>query len=205
MSWLGDSSDSPFKAVFLGPEGTPARDALDAANSGVDDSTLKGYGERLAQAHAPGAGYADGVTTSNAAKNLIGNLQGTINGQSPSFAQQLLRQQTQQNTANAFGNAALGNGGNSALALRHAQDVAAQSNQAAAGQAGMLRAQEIAQAQGALGGVLGQQVGDQLKGEQNAIQGLGAPLDIEAKNKAAQLQFYGGVGGGGLGALGSLL
>jgi hypothetical protein len=203
MAWYDGNG---FKTVFLGPSGTPVRDALDAARSGIDNSALKDYGNQLAAAHQPGAGYANAATTAQAATGLIRSLQGTINGQTPSFAQQLLRQQTGQNTANAFGNAAQGiNGGNSALALRHAQDVAAGANQQAAMQGAQLRAQEIANAQGALGGLLNQQTGAQLKGQEVALQGLQAPLDIEAKNKAAQMQFYGGIGGGAGSALTSLI
>jgi hypothetical protein len=87
-------------------------------------------------------------------EQLAQNLFGTLKGNTPSVAQQQLQQTTQGNVANAYALAASGR--YNPAAARMAADNAAAVNQQAAGQGAMLRAQEIQNAQGQLGNVLGQ-------------------------------------------------
>lgn len=86
-------------------------------------------------------------------QQLIGNLFGTMNGQTPSVAQQQLQQTTQGNVANAYAMAQSGR--YNPAAARMAANNAASVNQQAAGQGALLRAQETQNAQGMLGNVLG--------------------------------------------------
>lgn len=130
--------------------------------------------------------------TSPALAGLAGSYQDTINGITPSLALQALHEQTGNNIANAYGNAAGGvTGGSALLALRHAQDIASGLNQQATGQAAMARAQELNDARAGLGGLLSDQGKAQLTRQNLALEALRAPLDVEAKNKAAQAAVNG--------------
>jgi Chaperone of endosialidase len=87
--------------------------------------------------------------------NLIGQLQGTIAGTSPSVAAIMLRQETERNIASQYALGAAASAQNSGLAQRTAMINAANLNQQAIGQQALLRAQEIATAQGLLGTTAG--------------------------------------------------
>lgn len=86
-------------------------------------------------------------------QQLASNLFGTIAGNQPSVAQQQLQQNTQANVANAYAMAQSGSA--NPAAARQAAMNAGNINQQGAGNAALLRAQEIQNAQGMLGNVLG--------------------------------------------------
>lgn len=171
----------------------------------VDDSTLKAYAQSVAAATPVEAGYVDPATTAAAGGSLLQSYQDAINGRVPSVAMNALRQATAQNQANVLGTAGLNtSGGNSLLALRQAIDTQGRAGQKAAGDASMLRAKEIADAQAGESAFLNANMQAQNLGKQIALQALQAPLDIEAKNEAAKSQFYGGLFNGGMSALGQI-
>lgn len=107
-------------------------------------------------------------------QGLIGSLQGTIAGTNPSVAALMLRQETERNVANQYALAQAANGMNTGMAQRTAMINAADINQQAIGQKAMLRAQEIAAAQGQLGGVLGG-----ARGQDIDVSGQQARMDQE--------------------------
>lgn len=125
---------------------------------------------------------------SNQQQQLTGSLFGAINGQQPSVAQQQLQQTTQGNVANSYAMAGA-NLANNPAAARQAMESAAQTNQQAAGQGAQLRAQEITNAQGQLGGVLGQQQSQNLQANQVAQGYLGQQLQgAQSQSQALQNQ-----------------
>lgn len=171
----------------------------------VDDSALKAYAQSIADATPVEAGYVDPATTASAGGSLLQSYQDTISGRVPSVAMNALRQATAQNQSNVLGTAGLNtSGGNSLLALRQAIDTQGRIGQKAAGDASMLRAKEIADAQAGEAALLNSNMQAQNLGKQIAIQALQAPLDIEARNEAAKAQLYGGVLNSGMGALGQI-
>lgn len=100
---------------------------------------------------------------------LTNSLFGTLNGTQPSVAEAQLLNTTQQNVGNQFGMAQTG--GNNPANLRAAMTNAGNINANAASAAAMLRAREVADAQGALGNVRGQDM--QLYGQTSgALQGF---------------------------------
>jgi hypothetical protein len=92
--------------------------------------------------------------TRAAQNQLAGSLQATANGQGPSVAQELLRQQTVANINNQASAAQSAHGAARLAALRNASMTGAQIQQTANSQATAARAQEIATAQGNLGNTL---------------------------------------------------
>lgn len=130
-------------------------------------------------------------------RQLAGSLFGTLAGKTPSLAQQQLNQSTQGNVANAYAMSQSGNGG--PMAAKLAADRAASVNQTAAGQGAMLRAQEVQNAQGQLGGLLGGMRQQDMTGTMAAMGGLGgidstmlnARMSQEAQQQNA---FYGTAG-----------
>lgn len=172
---------------------------------------------RLAQADPMRRAYqqsyenASGAMDPNAQKEwrggqqqLAGNLLGTLNGTQPSVAQQQLQNTTQGNVANAYAMAAASP--NNAGAARMAANNAGAINQQAAGQGALLRAQEVQNAQGQLGGVLSgarqQDIGAYGQAGQLGLASLGGLGDINKTmmqgriNQESQQQnaFYGTAG-----------
>lgn len=91
--------------------------------------------------------YGNGVTSA------FDSYKNTLNGTAPSFAETMLKQQTQNNIANQYGMAASQRGRDPAASYRQAMSNTAAINQQAAGQGSMLRAQELEQARtGLIGG-----------------------------------------------------
>lgn len=164
-----------------------------------------------------------GAQQSQLANMLLNQAQG--NG--PSIAQNQLNQATNQNIAQGAGMIGSQRGLNPALAARMILNNTAAQNQAAAGQAAGLRAQEQLGALGSLGNVLGQQRGQdisqslgqvqsglgqvgtlgQLQNTQNAarIQSQQGADQINAGVEEANAKRGGGVLGGLLNAAGGAL
>jgi hypothetical protein len=93
--------------------------------------------------------------TRDAQNQLAGSLQNTANGQGPSVAQELLRQNTAANINQQNSAAQSMHGAARLAALRNASMTGAATQQTANSQAAALHGQEIASAQGNLGNVLG--------------------------------------------------
>jgi len=89
-------------------------------------------------------------------QGLAGSLQGTINGTTPSVAALMLRNATDNAVSNQYALAQAANGMSAGQAQRQAMLGAANLNSQSIYQQALLRAQEIATAQGQLGGVLDQ-------------------------------------------------
>jgi hypothetical protein len=87
---------------------------------------------------------------------LAQQLAAQTQGQGPNPAQQQYQQNVQQNVANAQGLISSQRGLNPALAARMGVNAAAQANNQAAGQSGILQAQQQLAAQQQLGGLYGQ-------------------------------------------------
>jgi hypothetical protein len=121
---------------------------------------------------------------------LAQSLFGTLSGQTPSVAEQQLRQSTDRNIANAYAMAQSGR--YNPAASRQAAMNAGLANQQGAGQAAMLRAQEIANTQGMLGSLLGGARGQDISNfaTQNQVaQGyLGQNLDAARAQMGGQMQ-----------------
>lgn len=114
---------------------------------------------------------------------LAQSLQGTIAGQTPSVAQIQQGQAFDRIGAQQAGlAAAMGRGGNQALAMRTAMQNQGNAQAQAASQAALLRAQETATAQGQLGGLLGQ-----VQGADVSVAGQNAQLSQGANQTNAQL------------------
>lgn len=117
---------------------------------------------------------------------LAQSLQGTLAGTTPSVANEQLKQATDTNIANAYAMAQAGR--NNPAAARMVANQAGALSQQGAGQGAMLRAQEIANAQGQLGGVLGGMRGQDLGAYQTLQQGMLGALGQQAGLNTAQLQ-----------------
>lgn len=135
-------------------------------------------------------GYDQQLQSRQGHMDYIDMLQSSARGEAPSVAQGQLRQATDANISNAYSMAASSRGGSYALAMRTAQQQAAQANQAAAAQAATLRAQEIHAAQMALGNAWAQQraqdmgvMGSQLDAYMGVQQG-----DLQARMQRADLR-----------------
>ncbi len=122
-------------------------------------------------------------------QQLADQLFGTISGNTPSVAQEQLKQNTQSNIANAYALAQSGryNPGAARMAATNAGNI----NQQSAGNAALLRAQEIQGAQGMLGGVLGgargQDIGN-FQAQNAATQGyLGQNLQAAGMQQQGQI------------------
>jgi hypothetical protein len=124
-------------------------------------------------------------------EGLIGSLRDTIAGKSPSVAAIQLRQTMDQNVANQYALAQASTAQNAGESQRQAMINAAGINQTAIGQGALLRAQEIANAQGQLGtnlaGVSGQDVG--VAATQAQLQQQVALANQSATNTGAQAQL----------------
>lgn len=204
--WLNDPGASLLykltgRREILDPIGTIKDEILPH----VDDSALKAYANSIAGNTPTEAGFVDPTVTAAAGGNLLQSYQDAISGRQPSVAMNALRQATAQNQANTLGTAGLNtSGGNSLLALRAAIDAQGRAGQKAAGDASMLRAKEISDAQAGEAALLNSNMQAQNMAKQLAVQALQAPLDIEAKNEAAKAQLYGGIINGGMGAIGQI-
>lgn len=119
-------------------------------------------------------------------QQLVGNLFGALTGNQPSVAQQQLQNTTQSNVANAYAMAAANP--NNAGAARMAVNNAGAINQQAAGQGAMLRAQEMQNAQGMLGNVLGGMRGQDTGAYQALQQGLLGNLGGQQQLQATRMQ-----------------
>lgn len=123
-------------------------------------------------------------------------------GTGPSMAQGLLQQATDQNInqAMALGAAQQGQGMGYAGALRNIADQSAQARQQGAGQAALLKNQEMLQGQNQLGGLLGTMAGQDL-GLAGAQANLNATTDmynsgVQTGNRDRLGNLIGGVGQG---------
>jgi len=117
-------------------------------------------------------------------EGLIGTLNDAISGKAPSVAALQLEQTRQNNAANQLGLAAKASGGgNTFLALQNAANQAGRINAQAGADAAVLRAKEIADARGQLGGVL-----DQARGGDITIGAKNADLSTGVNMKNAELQ-----------------
>lgn len=108
----------------------------------------------VANAQAANTNYGN---VNTAQTNLANQLQAQANGQGPNLAALQLAQATNQNNQQAAGAIASQRGMNPALAQRIISQQQAMNNQNAAGQSGVLRAQQQLAAESGLGNVLGQQ------------------------------------------------
>lgn len=102
--------------------------------------------------------------------SLAQQLQAQANGQGPNIAQLQLQQATNRNIAQGAGQIGSIRGINPALAARLIEQNTAAQSQQAAGQSGLMRAQQQLAAQQNLAGVYGQQAGEALGGGQLAGQ-----------------------------------
>lgn len=135
-------------------------------------------------------------------QDFVTQLQQAAQGQGPSAATAMLQQAQQANTAQANALAASQQGNiNAGLATRNAMQQAAQANQAATGQAQVMRNQEQLQARQMLGGQLGTMMGQGMAGQQ-AKDTLNA--NIEQKNVDAQNAVTNSVTGGLMGIAGGV-
>lgn len=134
--------------------------------------------------------------------NLMAQYQAQANGTGPSMAQGLLQQATDANInqAMALGAAQQGQGMGYAGALRNIADQSAQARQQGAGQAALLKNQEMLQGQNQLGGLLGTMAGQDigLAGQQA---NLGFAYDqlnsgIQLQNRDRLGNIIGGLGQG---------
>jgi len=130
---------------------------------------------------AGGAGPASGTIGQMSA--LSQSLEAAANGQGPNPALEQLRQTTSSNINNAAGMAASARGVNPALAARMAVDTAGSENQAAAGQAATLSAEQQIAARQQLGqnlqGTVGAQLGQQAAG--TSLLGTAGGLDLSSQ------------------------
>lgn len=122
-------------------------------------------------------------------QGLVGSLQNTISNPNASSVAQIQQQQAfaQQMAQQQGLAAALGRGGNTALAMRTAMGNVGQLGAAQAGASALQRAQEVASAQGQLGNVLQQGAGNALNvagNNQNAQQSTNL-ANLQAQQQAA--------------------
>lgn len=142
--------------------------------------------QQLVSAYGQGFGQLQGQTPWQQQQGqLAQNLFGTINGQTPSVAEQQLQRTTQGNIANAYAMAAAAN---NPAAARTAADNAASANQMATGQGVELRAQEIQNAQGQLGNVLNQGQQGYLGQQQLGLGYLGGLGNVSGTQLGANIQ-----------------
>lgn len=142
--------------------GAPER-AVDAAGA------AKSYGN-VEDSIAKQKAFVDAINAANGIQNqssVFNQLQGVANGTGPNPAQTQLNQSTGQNVANtgALMASSRGASANPGLIARQAAQAGAGIQQNAAGQAATLEAQQRLGALGQLGGVAGQQVGEQIAGQ----------------------------------------
>lgn len=117
---------------------------------------------------------------------LAGDLLAASRGQGPSVAQEQLRQGTQANLAASVAAANSVRGPGAAAGAGQLLAGRANTGQQMAGQAALLRAEEVTQARGQLGGVLGQGRGQDLQGAEANLQ---AQQELQ-RQKDAMTQYY---------------
>jgi hypothetical protein len=173
-----------------------------------------------------GIGQQQQLQQQLAAQNGIGNqssvfnqLQGVANGQGPNPAAAMLNQQTGQNVANqaALMAGQRGAGANVGLEARQAAQQGANTQQQAVGQGATMQANQSLGALNQLGGIAGQQVGQQqaattglnqaVQGNQNALIGQIAGQNtanqaMAATNANNTAKAIGGLASGVAGAFG---
>lgn len=151
--WLSDNifgTQNNFKA--LGPDGKPINSVGQSGYQATDANLPQfNFADPMRQS------LANGQQNFNQQGDFISMLQGQANGQGPSVAQEMLRQQTQQNNQNASSMIASQRGMNPGLAQKMLLDQQANQNQQSVGQGALLRSQEMLGARGLLGSALGQQ------------------------------------------------
>jgi hypothetical protein len=136
---------------------------------------------------------------------LASQLLAQANGQGPNIANLQLQQATNQNNQSGAAAIASQRGMNPALAARIIANQTATNNQNAAGQSGVLRAQQQLAAQGAAANVLGQQAGEseanlgRLTQAQTAATSTNA--NIAGQNAQTNANLTGGILGGLSGGL----
>lgn len=148
------------------------------------NATSPVQGGTMQQANSQAAGGAGPASGTIGRQNMLSDqLTAAANGQGPSPAQEMLKQQTSQNINTAAGQAASSRGVNPALAMRSAVDSASTANQGAAGQAATLKANEQIAARQQLGQNLsatgGMQLGQQQAG--TGLLGTAGGLDLGAQ------------------------
>lgn len=232
-------------------QGQPGPYTPQAPNTGIMPMQSPGilgtnqYGVDQGNYNLPGFQYTSGAAINNQQAALQGGGAGSPQAQTegqqgmlsnalfnqmngtggPSVAQQQLSQSTQSNIANQFALAQAN--GNDAGALRNISNNVGNLNQQAAGQGSLLRAQEVANAQGQLGSVLSGERGQdqsQFQMDQNAALGwgnqnlqaeeaqqqgqenaAGAQQNAYQTAAAEQMGLAGGVAGGGSAAAQTIL
>lgn len=167
MGFLGDIVGGIGSALGLGGGGNDFK-AQQANLSNTD------YASQLQKLLNSGAlnqvNFDQSNTTANNQNALAHALMAQANGQAPSVAQNQLNNTTNQNIAQGASAIASQKGLNPAVAARLILQQQAAANQNAAGQGALLRAQEIQNAQGTLGNVLGTQRGQDISQSLGTVQ-----------------------------------
>jgi hypothetical protein len=191
------------------------------ADTGVNPYAAQADDAQAQQAILQQQQFADAAGRSNGLANqssVFNQLQGVANGQGPNPAQAMLAQATGANTATqaALMAGQRGASQNAGLIARQAAQQGGANQQAAAGQAATMQANQSLGALNQLGGLAGQQVAQQqqaLSGYNAAAQGLrGQNLqaqsganqinaDTAKQNAANNAGIAGGIIGGGASAL----
>lgn len=158
-----------------------------AGSTQIDKPTTVGQAntayDQTQQGIAQQQAFVNALNGQNGIQNQSGvfnQLQGVANGTGPNPAQAALNQATGQNVANqaALMASQRGAGANAGLLARQAAQQGANIQQQVAGQGATLQAQQQLGALGQLGGIAGQQVGQQA----GAIQGLNAATQGQQQN-----------------------
>lgn len=164
------------------------------ANAGVSQ-TLQGMN---------GPDYGAANATLGQGQGLIGDVMARANGQTPSLAQALLKQQTDRNMQQAAGQLASAKGLNPGIVARAANQNAVNANQQAGAAGAALRAQEQTAAQGLAGQLIGQQAGLQgtlaTQANQARLNALGLAGQLNTADQAARIGALGAAGQLALGA-----
>lgn len=138
-------------------------------------------------------------------QNFVSALQAQANGVGPSAAGQLLKNQADQNNANALSMAASQRGVNSGGALRQALQQNAISNQQSGQQAALARTQEQLGATGMLGnqlnGMQQQGLNVQAQNQNSALASKGLAAQAQGQKNAQNQDLLGGILKGGATAL----
>lgn len=142
--------------------------------------------------------------------SVFNQLQGVANGTGPNPAQAMLNQATGNNTANqaALMAGQRGAGANPALIARQAAMQGGANQQQAAGQAATMQAQQSLGAIGQMGGIAGQQVGQQQQGlnslNQNSLQQQSNLMGLQSNINSANAGLAGSTMSGQQNLMGSI-
>jgi len=135
---------------------------------------------------AQGLGANQGIQNQESALGQMLTAQANGGGPNPALAQ--LQQTTAANNNQAQGQIASTRGINPALAAKMGANIGAENNQQAAGQAATLRAQQMLAAQSQLGGILGQQAGQNIAGQQAATGLIGTAGGLQGQQNQLNQQ-----------------